>query len=93
MGQLGIFNVVNLTLLVFLSFTVVPVLNGTIVTCDSAVNLGCLATIGTGVNLALNVAVVLTYRVGGRKGVVGQTIVLSNLLNEICSSLDRKSHV
>ena len=89
MGKLGVFDIVNLTLLVLLGLTIVPVLNGTVIAGDSAVDLGGLITVGAGVNLALDVAVVLTYRVGGRKGVVGQTIVFSNRSNEICGSLRR----
>ena len=39
-SQLRTCNVVNLTILVLLCLTVVPVLNGTVVTGDTAVNLG-----------------------------------------------------
>jgi len=57
---------VNLSLLVFLSLTVVPVLNGAVVAGDTAVNLGLFTAFGANKLLACDISVVLTYRVGRR---------------------------
>ena len=51
---------INLSLFILLSLTVIPVLNGTVVACNSGVNLGLLTALGTGEFLACDIAVVLT---------------------------------
>ena len=81
-GQLGAFDVVNLTILVFLRLTVVPVLDRTVVTGDTAVNLGLFAALGAYKLLAYQVTVVLTYGVGGGQGVVRQLVVFCDLLGD-----------
>ena len=75
----GMVDVVNQTILVLLRFTVVPVLNRAVVAGDAAVYLGLLAALGAGEVLACDVAVGTAYRIGGRHGVIGKLVVLSNL--------------
>ena len=52
-------GIIELTLFKLLRFALIPVLNGTVIAGDAAVNLGRLAAIGAGVLLAYNIAVVL----------------------------------
>ena len=80
-------GIINLSVLVFLRFTVIPVLNGTIVASNTAVNLGLFTAMGAGINLACDVTVTLTYRVCGRKGIIRKLIIFGNLANKICGSL------
>ena len=80
-------DIVNLTVSVFLTLTVVPVLDRTVVTGYTAVYLGFFSAIGTGKYLARDISVILTYRIGWRKGVIRKLEVLCNLLNEVCSRL------
>jgi len=54
-------RLVNYAVLELLALTVVPVLNGTVVACDSGINLGLVAALGALVNLAGDISVVLTY--------------------------------
>ena len=44
---------------------------------------------GAGVDLACKISVILTYRVGGREGVIGELVVLRNGANEGCGRLPR----
>ena len=87
MSQLGIFNVVDLSVLILLSLTVVPVLNGTVVAGDTGVDLGLLAALGAGELLACDIAVGSADRVGGRHGVVGKLVVFGDLSDEGRGSL------
>ena len=63
--KVGIEDIVNLSVLELLRLTVVEVLNGAVVTCDTAVNLGIVTAIGTVVFLTRNITVVATYGICG----------------------------
>lgn len=80
-------NIINSSLFKFLSLAVVKVLNGAIVACYTAVNLGGFAAVGAVVLLAVNIAVVFAYGISGRKGVIGKLVILGNLSYESCRRL------
>jgi len=69
-NHLGVCDIINLTVLILLRFTIVPVLNRAIVACDTAINLGHLSTVRAGVMLTGDITVILTNAVCWRKGVV-----------------------
>ena len=75
-------NVVHLSVLEFLRFAVVPVLHGAVVARDAAVNFGLCAAVRAGELFAREVAVLLADGIGGRKGVVGEFIVVRDLFHE-----------
>src|SRR5699024_6674800 len=79
-------DVVLAALLVLLGLACVPVLNGAIVTGNSAVYLGRLSALGADKLLSAEVSVVLAHRVCGRNGVVGESVVFGNLANKRCGS-------
>ena len=81
------FDVVNCSILILLSLTVVPVLNRTVVTGNTAINLSLFATLRAGVNLTGDVTVVLTYGVCWGHCVVWELIVFSNLANKVSCTL------
>ena len=62
--QLGMGNIIEGTVLVLLCLAIVPVLYRTVVSGDTAVNLGLLSTFRAGEMLAADVAMLLTYRIG-----------------------------
>ena len=77
--QLGMGNIIESTVLVLLGLTIIPVLYRTVVSGDTAVNLGLLSTFRAGEMLAADVAMLLTYGIGRRNGVIRQTIILCDL--------------
>ena len=81
-AELGVRDVVDGALLEFLRFAVVPVLDGAVVTGDSAVYLRLLAAVRAFVDLAGEISVVFADRIGRRQRVVGQRIVLRDLAHE-----------
>ena len=81
--QMTVRNVVDLSVLEFLRFTGIPVLNRTVVTGDTAVDLGLAAAFRAGVNLSGYVAVVGAYRIGRRKGVIGKLVIFGNLADKV----------
>ena len=62
--QLGMGNIIESTVLVLLGLTIIPVLYRTVVSGDTAVNLGLLSTFRAGEMLAADVAMLLTYGIG-----------------------------
>ena len=78
---------INLSLLILLGLTVVPVLHGTVVAGDSGVNLGLLTALGTDELLACDIAVVLAHRVGGRNRIVRKSIIFRNSSYEVSGRL------
>ena len=74
--------VVNLSLLEFARLTVVPVLNRSVISGNTAVNLARSAALGTSEMLAGDISVFLTYRVRGRNSVIRQFVVFRNLSYE-----------
>ena len=86
-SQMRVCDIVNLSLLELLRLTVVPVLNGTVVTGNTAVNLRLCSALGTSIVLTNDISVVAAYGVRGRHCVIRKLIVLSDLANEIRRSL------
>ena len=86
-GEGGAADVINLAVLIFLGFAVVPVLNRAVVTGDSAVYFGGLAANWALFLFARQVSVGLADRIGGGHGVVGQLVVFGYLADKICSRL------
>lgn len=81
-GQLGSTDVVNLAVFIFLGLAVVPVLNRTIVSGNTAVYLGGFSANGALFLLARKISVAFADRIGGGNGVVGKLVILGNLANE-----------
>lgn len=84
---LRVCDIVHFALFKFRALTVVPVLNGTIVACDTTVNFRLLSAYGAGVLLAFEIAVLLANGVGRRERIVGQFVVFGNLSHKVCRSL------
>ena len=80
-------DVVHFALFELCAFTVVPVLNGAIVTGDTAVNFRLSATDGASVLFPFEVAVFLADGIGRGERIVGQFVVFCNLSHEICRRL------
>ena len=80
-------NIVNLTVFILLSLTVIPVLNGAVIACNTAVNLSLFAAFGANKLLACKVSVILTYRICGRHRVIRKLIILRYLADKICRRL------
>ena len=62
--EIGMGNVIDRTVLVFLAFSVVPVLYSTIIACNTAVNLSLFATFGADKMLTGEISVVFADRIG-----------------------------
>ena len=77
--QLGVGNIIEGTVLVLLCLTIIPVLYRTVVAGDTAVNFSLLSTFRTGEMLSADVAMLLTYGIGRRNGVIRQAIILCDL--------------
>ena len=80
-------KVIYLAFLILLELTVVPVLNGTVITCDTAVNLCVFAALGAGEILTRNITVINTDRICGRNRIVRKSVILGNLADEVCRCL------
>ena len=78
--EFGILDVINLAVFEFLRLAVVPVLNGTVVTRDAAVNLGGLTANRALILFAGNIAVALAYGIRRRKSVIRKLVIFSDLL-------------
>ena len=72
-------DIIERTVLILLSLTVIPVLYRTVISCDTAVDLSLLAAFRTGKVLSADVTMLLTYRICRRNGVIRQAIVLCDL--------------
>lgn len=72
--QLGMSDIIERTVLIFLCLSVIPVLYRTIISRNTAVDISLLPCIRTGKAHA-DIAMLLTYRICGRNGVIRQTIV------------------
>jgi hypothetical protein len=78
---------VGLTILVFLGFAIVPVLNWTVVTGDTGPDFGFFSTDWAGVDFTIDITVILADRIGWGHGVVRKLVVLSDLTDELHAAL------
>jgi hypothetical protein len=74
---------VGLTIFVFLSLSIIPVLNWTVVTGDTGPNLSLFSADWAGVDFAIDITVILADRIGWGHGVVRKLVVLSDLTDEL----------
>ena len=84
---MAVHGVIGLAVLEFLHLAIVPVLDGAVVAGDTAVDLGLLAADRTGVLFARQIAVFGTDRIGRAERIVGQMVVVRDLLHELHGSL------
>ena len=80
--RFGVNDIINGSVFVLLAFSVVPVLDRTVISRDTAVNLCLFSADRTGKVLAGEIAVVRTDRIGRGQRVVRQLVVLCNLPHE-----------
>ena len=78
---------VGLTIFVFLSLSVIPVLNWTVVTGDTGPNLSLFSADWAGVDFTIDITMILADRIGWGHGVVRKLVVLSDLTDELHAAL------
>ena len=78
---------IHLTVFIFLSLAVIPILYGAVIAGYTGIDLRGFAAFGAGEMLTLDIAVILTYRIGRGKSVIRELVILGDLADKVCRCL------